>query len=113
MRVIEKVMLDAFVAGRNKCRANDEIVVDTLRGTVSWYLHGNLIAEKSSDFVLIRDAGWQTNTTKSRLNAILWGLGINCYIYQSQYQWYVRNITKGVIDTFYDGYTTERKHNGN
>lgn len=99
MRVIEKVMLDAFIAGRNKRRANDEIVVDTMRGTVSWYLHGNLIAEKSSDFILVRDAGWQTNTTKSRLNAILSAFAPGKVIYQSKFQWYInqekwdRNLT--------------------
>jgi hypothetical protein len=34
-------------------------------------LHGNKIAEVGDGFVTLFDGGWQSNTTKSRLNAIL------------------------------------------
>ena len=34
-------------------------------------LHGNHIATITNDRVILFDGGWQSNTTKSRLNAIL------------------------------------------
>ena len=44
---------------------NEENEVSVVR------LHGNKIAEVGDDFVQIFDGGWQTNTTKSRLNVIV------------------------------------------
>jgi hypothetical protein len=113
MRTVERNMVDTIK--NRKCRkfGNTEIYSCNDTDAILVHLHGNLIAKVTVDSVTLYSAGWRTVTTKSRLNAILSGLGINSYIYQSQYQWYVRNITKGVIDTFYDGYTIERKHNGN
>ena len=35
------------------------------------YLHGNKIAEVDDDFLKLFDGGWQSTTTKSRLNALL------------------------------------------
>jgi hypothetical protein len=34
------------------------------------FLHGNKIAEKRSDGLYVSNAGWQSNTTKERLNAL-------------------------------------------
>lgn len=34
------------------------------------YLHGNKIAEHRSDGLYISNAGWQSNTTKERLNGL-------------------------------------------
>src|SRR3990167_162423 len=34
------------------------------------YLHGNKIAEKRNDRIWITNAGWDTNTTNSRLNGL-------------------------------------------
>ena len=55
------------------------------------YLHGNRIAQVCSEFVAIFDGGWQSNTTKSRLNAIM---SAHCLpgegIFQHQWQWFCR-----------------------
>lgn len=112
MRVIERNMVDTIKY--RKCRkfGNTEIYTCNDADAVLVWLHNNLIARVSADNVILYSCGWKTPTTKSRLNAILCGLGINCYIYQSQYKWYVRNTTTNVTDTFYDGYTIERNHNG-
>ena len=68
------------------------------------YLHGNLIAEVCNDFVAIFDGGWQTVTTKSRLNALC-----NAFahpytdgVFQQNFCWFI-NTKKGVVD-FVNGY---------
>ena len=55
------------------------------------YLHGNKIAEVGDNFIRLFDGGWQTNTTKSRLNAILKVHGLkNEGVYQKAYKWFLR-----------------------
>jgi hypothetical protein len=57
----------------------------------SVYLHGNLIAEVDNDGIKLYDGGWQSNTTKSRLNAILSEHGIAGEgVFQKNYQWFIR-----------------------
>ena len=64
MRKITKEAINALFAGKNYC--NDNTVVDggTLR------LHNSAIAEIRHDGLYIRTAGWNTPTTKERLNGI-------------------------------------------
>ena len=64
MRKITKEAINALFAGKNYC--NDNTVVDggTLR------LHNSAIAEIRHDGLYIRTAGWNTTTTKERLNGI-------------------------------------------
>lgn len=64
MREIESKVCGAFVAGR----------VDHLNNTVSTgnelYLHGNLIAKREGGKIMATLAGWNTPTTRSRINAV-------------------------------------------
>ena len=59
----------------------------------SVFLHGNKIAEVTDDSMTIFDGGFQSNTTKSRLNALcsefcVAGEGV----FQKNYQWFVRKF---------------------
>ena len=65
MRQIEKDIVGAFVRGEEARRDNTESRGGTL------YLHGNEIAKVYGDSYLISNAGWETRTTQSRLNALL------------------------------------------
>ena len=64
--------------------------------TVVVRLHDNVIAEFDSALngdhgcrgMKLRDAGWQTATTKSRLNALLGAFREGSCIYQKAGQWY-------------------------
>jgi len=47
------------------------------------------------------DGGWKTNTTKSRLNAILSAHGSGEYVYQKNFNWFV-STKDGEVD-FNDG----------
>lgn len=49
---------------------------------VKVYLHGNQIYEKSGKYAAFTLAGWNSNTTRSRLRAL--GVSVRCYNYAPQ-----------------------------
>ena len=105
MRVIEKKIMDTIKAGkigsyRLSCR--DSVVIT--ENEVKVYLWSNLIFSKSGDFICFSSCGWQSNTTKSRLNAIL--SYYNLMISQKNYTWYVES-TDGLY-YIVDGKRTKR-----
>ena len=84
MRQIEKQMMEAIKARKNFKSGNTEVTMtrNEYLGTCTAmvYLHANLIAKISfgpenveAQFTL---AGWNKNTTRSRLNAL--GVGVSC-----------------------------------
>ena len=89
MRQIESQMVNAVAAGRDWHKDNTSVDV-TDHGIVV-RLHGNKIAQLSTDdqCLYVTDAGWQTSTTKSRLNALLSALCPGCGIYQQNFFWYL------------------------
>jgi len=72
-RKISRDAAAAFFVGTNFKRSNTKVVLDRDYGHVRMYLHGNLIAERGihTHGVKLRLAGWNTPTTRGRLNAIL------------------------------------------
>jgi hypothetical protein len=71
--------------------ANTAVTFDPDTNESTVYLHGNKIAEVGDDYIRLFDGGWQSNTTKSRLNAILSEHGIAGEgVYQKNYEWFVR-----------------------
>jgi len=64
------------------------------------FLHGKKIAEVGDNFIRLFDGGFQSNTTKSRLNAILQehGLPGEC-VFQKQWTWFVNLKTGNGIAT--------------
>lgn len=89
MRKIESAMVAAVKAGRDWRSGNTSVDV-TDQGIII-RLHGNKIAEviPEDHIMWITDAGWQTTTTKSRLNALLSGVTNRGSIYQKSYVWYL------------------------
>ena len=72
---------------------NTSVHFDPETGVSVVRLHGNKIAEVSDTDMTIFDGGWQTTTTKSRLNALcaefcIAGEGV----FQKNYQWFVRKF---------------------
>ena len=54
------------------------------------FLHGNHIATVGDNFIELFDGGWQSNTTKSRLNAILSKHGIpGERVFAKNFEWFV------------------------
>ena len=88
MRKIESQMNDAIAAGRNWSSANTSVQMNDEVATV--YLHGNKIAEIGEGFITLFDGGWQSDTTKSRLNAILDANGLpGERVYAKNFTWFV------------------------
>ena len=71
MRKVTAESVRCFMYGEQKTIGNTRIVIK--EGTYYMLLHGNCIAERNinSGHLKISHAGWQTATTKDRLNGIL------------------------------------------
>ena len=104
MRKIETQMCKAVSQSMNWKSANTE-VVSSQDGLSTVYLHGNKIAEVGDDFLTIFDGGWQSVTTKSRLNALITEFcnAVTDGVFQKNYQWFVSD--NKVIKEFTNGYT--------
>ena len=69
---------------------NTAVIVDSKNADlVEVFLHGNRIAQVCSEFVAIFDGGWQSNTTKSRLNALLSEFRPWAGVFQKDWTWYI------------------------
>ena len=106
MRLIEQQMNDAISNNQNWQKDNTSVVFNPETNESTVFLFNNKIAVVGDNFVQIFDGGWQTNTTKSRLNAILQEHGIKgeCVV-QKNWNWYVHKFigqagTSPVYNTF-------------
>ena len=90
MRKIESQMNQAILNNENWQSANTEVIADH-DGVSRVYLHGNHIADVADDYIRLFDGGYQSATTKSRLNAILSEHGApGEYIFQKDFKWFIR-----------------------
>jgi len=89
MRKIESQMNDAILQHKDWKKDNTEVIAYSHVSDV--YLYDNLIARIGETFVELFDGGWRTNTTKSRLNAILQAHGMpGEYVFQKKGEWFVQ-----------------------
>lgn len=126
MRKVETQMCDAIASNADYWRLNNTAVK---RRTIRYerpeglplfkyvitvhdvYLHGNHIATVSTNwacpFVQVFDGGWQSVTTKSRLNALLdtFTDPTRNGVFQRNWEWFVR--TDGVVSPFSNGHKFE------
>ena len=88
MRNIERQMIAAVKGNINWTKDNTSVIFED--GISSVYLHGNLIAEVDDNSIKLYDGGWQSNTTKSRLNALLSEFGYDTErVFQKQFEWFI------------------------
>ena len=97
MRKIEKQMCAAIQSNKNWTSGNTAVYFDETSGVSVVRLHGNKIAEIDDTSMTIFDGGWQSVTTKSRLNALcdefcIAGEGV----FQKNYKWFVRKFAGAV-----------------
>ena len=113
MRLIEQQMCSAVINKNDWRKDNTEVMYSPSRDVCCVYLHKNLIATIDNNSVEIYDGGWQTNTTKSRLNALINELcdGVNQGVYQHKFEWFINDncdaYKRNVIE-FENGYTFAR-----
>ena len=102
MRKIEAQMNAAIAGRRNWSKDNTRVEVDK-HGDTYVYLHGHNIARIADNGdIQLSSCGWETVTTKSRLNAILDCFVHNISIYQRDWQWYISG--RDFTEPFFDGY---------
>ena len=77
------------------------------RNEMEVFLHGNHIAtlNKISMDLRLFDGGWQSNTTKSRLNALLDEFVPSMGVFQKDFVWYVSDRLDGSVRPFFSGMT--------
>ena len=108
MRVIETNM-NAAIRNRRDFRSSNTTVenafnTDTNQMEAIVKLHGNHIATVTNDTLVLFDGGWQSNTTKSRLNALIneFTDGTKNGVFQKNWNWFItsNNTTFDFIDGF-------------
>ena len=91
MRKVEMQMNTAIRNRVNWSGGNTTVMINDNNNKAKVYLHGNLIAEVCNEFVAIFDGGWQTVTTKSRLNAICQEFRPQASVFQKDWTWFIRH----------------------
>ena len=98
MRKIEQQMNDAISNNQNWSHANTTVHFNEEENLSIVRLYGNKIAEIGDTFIRLFDGGHQSNTTKSRLNAILSEHG-DCgdKVFAKNFDWFVSmNTAQGL-----------------
>ena len=97
MRKIESQMCAAVQKNINWQSGNTSVHFNEESGDSIVRLHGNKIAEVSDNDMTIFDGGWQSVTTKSRLNALCTEFCIDGEgVFQKDFKWFVRKFAGAI-----------------
>ena len=104
MRKIETQMNTAIKSQKNWAGSNTTVITEDNISTVM--LHGNHIATYYHDTkeLSLFDGGWQSNTTKSRLNALCYEFATGFGVFQKNWEWFVSDFSNNKKE-FADGIT--------
>jgi hypothetical protein len=92
MRKIETLMNAAIANRQDWAMDNTRVEYEAGNCISRVYLYGHKIAEVGDNWVRLYDGGYQSATTKSRLNAILQEHGIAGEgVFQKAHQWFLRS----------------------
>ena len=93
MRKIESQMCAAVQSNKDWQSGNTSVHFDSETGVSVVRLHGNKIAEVSANDMTIFDGGWQSKTTKSRLNALCDYFFVDAEgVFQKDFAWYLHKF---------------------
>ena len=103
MRKLEKQMNSALLRKSNWAGSNTTVSYNELTNCSSVYLHGHQIAtlDYHTNALKLSSCGYETVTTKSRLNALLSEFKYGCSVFQKNFDWYLKNVNQTV--DFWDG----------
>ena len=97
MRKIETLMNQAVNGNANWALANTTVHFNEEENVSVVRLHGNKIAEVGEDYMVLFDGGWQSVTTKSRLNALCDAFAFDGEgVFQKAGKWFVRRMVGAV-----------------
>tara|TARA_B100000427_G_scaffold214266_1_gene178747 strand:+ start:5754 stop:6125 length:372 start_codon:yes stop_codon:yes gene_type:complete len=105
MRKIERQMNFALSNKGNFSSSNTSVSFHPSENLSEVRLHGNLIAwlDHTKQVLALSSAGWHTNTTKSRLNALLFEFNTGISVFQKNFDWFVSDFSGKKKVSFYDG----------
>ena len=103
MRKIERQMNFAISNKADWSSSNTQVSFNSNTNCSSIYLHGHQIASFDHNLkaVKLSSCGYETVTTKSRLNAILDEVKYGCRVFQKQWNWFVSY--RDETASFWDG----------
>ena len=88
MRKITENAVYNFLNDTEYHSSNTEVSVYKKLNKTFMMLHGSIIAKKTKSGIFVSNAGYETNTTKERLNGLLQMIGANA-IKQKDFVWYI------------------------
>ena len=102
MRKIEREMNFAVSNKANWTKSNTGVSYNDSTNCSSIYLHGHQIAtvDHNTNAVKISSCGYETVTTKSRLNALLFEVKTGARVYQKNWNWFVSYNNQ--VQSFFD-----------
>ena len=105
MRKLEKQMNFALSTKSNWAGSNTSVSYNESTNCSNVYLHGHNICtfDHNTNAVKLDSCGYETVTTKSRLNAILEEVKYGCRVFQKQFEWFISY--NGQTQSFWDGVT--------
>ena len=103
MRKLEKQMNFALSNKGNWAGSNTTVLYNESTNCSQVLLHGHNIAtlDHNTKALKLSSCGYETVTTKSRLNAILEELMCGCKVYQRKFEWFFSKYNQTV--EFFDG----------
>ena len=103
MRKLEKQMNRALANKTNWAGSNTTVCYSHETNCSSAYLHGHNIAtlDHTTKALRLSSCGYETVTTKSRLNALLEEGKYGCKVFQKQFEWFISY--QGQTESFMDG----------
>ena len=103
MRKLERLMNMAITHKTDWSGSNTQVNYNSNTNCSSIYLHGHQIATVDHNLkaVKLSSCGYETRTTKSRLNAILQEVKYGCSIFQKNFDWFVKYNDE--VASFWDG----------
>ena len=112
MRKLETNMNNAIRAKKNFSNGNTRVATGSFFNNDVYceeskvFLHGNHIAtyDHINRELSLYDGGWQSVTTKSRLNALCYEFATGFGVFQKNWDWFVSDFQNTVVD-FTDGIT--------
>jgi len=103
MRKLERQMNLAIIRKTDWAGSNTQVNYNDNTNCSTIYLHGHQIATYDHNLkaVKLSSCGYTTNTTKSRLNAILEEVKYGCKVFQKNFVWFVGYNKETLM--FWDG----------
>ena len=103
MRKLERQMNFAISNKGNWAGSNTQVNYNSNTNCSSIYLHGHQIAtyDHNTNAIKLSSCGYETVTTKSRLNAILEEVKYGCRVFQKQFDWFIKYNDQ--TESFWDG----------